>query len=243
MKKSSIIIFLASLLAINPIPAYPKQQVSVSTKTLDFGLISRGSQKTMEFTINTKTTVTVKADKLWIEFDASSVKINRKVKVTINGSLLPAGVNHAGSITLSSQNYEPAIIKVLATTEKNIELKMKIDSKTATLNGKIIEVKTPMRMNGCTPLVPLRFVCNILGATTYFNPKDSSIKITRLDRTIQILPDVEEYEVNGKMKISNPAPKAYDGVMFVPLGFLSSAFGICIDWDRTGKQGTIKLCD
>jgi hypothetical protein len=100
-----------------------------------------------------------------------------------------------------------------------------------------------MRMKGCSPLVPLRFVCDSLGATTLFNPKDSTIKIYRLDRVIEILPDVEEYMVNGKAKISNPAPRYYDGVMFVPLGLISMAFGICVDWDRVGEQGNIRFCN
>lgn len=243
MKKKIMIFVLSVLIMVNPLPIYPKQQISVSTNSLDFAKVSRGSHKSLEFSINTKTLVTLKTDKLWIELDSTNLKTKSRVKVTIKGSLLPLGINHFGAIILTAQGYDPTTIKVQVTTEKNIELKMKIDSKTATLNGKTIEVKTPMRMKGCTPLVPLRFVSNIFEATTFFNPKDSTIKITRLDRTIEILPDVEEYLVNGKKKISNPAPRTYDGVMFVPLGFISSAFGICVDWDRTGKQGMIKLCD
>lgn len=242
MKRTVIAILIMVFIMFNPVAAYPKQQIEVSRHELVFGQIPRGNSKTLEFTVKTKATVSIISDKLWVELDISKLKTTGKVIATVKSSLLPIGTSHSGLIAVSSQGYDSAIIKVKVSTEKNIELKMKIDSATANLNGKTVTVKTPMRMKGCTPLVPLRFVCNILGATTFFNPKDSSIRITRLDRTIEILPDVEEYEVNGKKKISNPAPTTYEGVMFVPLGFISSAFGVCIDWDRTGKQGTIKLC-
>ncbi|NTU61115.1 MAG: copper amine oxidase N-terminal domain-containing protein [Caldiserica bacterium] len=243
MKKIFIFLALIVSLATNSVFAVSKPKISVSNSFLVFGKVLRGNEKTLEFFIKTKTNVSLKTDKLWITLDSSALKTSGKVKVLIRGSLLPVGIDHTGTITVSAIGYDPTIVKVSVSTEKNIELKMKIDSKTATLNGRSINVKSPMRMKGCTPLVPLRFVNDVLGAKTYYNPKDSSITITRLDRIIELLPDLEEYIVNGKKRISNPAPTFYDGVMFVPLGFLSSAFGICINWDRTGQQGTIKLCD
>jgi hypothetical protein len=243
MKKTTIL--LALFLALSPNPAIfgQNQKISVSTTSLAFGKVLRGNQKTLEFTIKTKASLSVKADRLWIMLDETALKSSGKVKVTIKASLLPLGTDHSGLITISAPNFEKATIKVSVSTEKNIELKMSIGSKTASLNGRTLNVKKPMRMKGCTPLIPLRFVADVIGAQTIYNPKDSTIKIFRLDRVIEILPDVEEYEVNGKTKISNPAPKMYDGTLFVPLGFVSSAFGICVDWDRTGQKGTIGFCD
>lgn len=243
MKKSSFFVALVFLFASLPVFALQNQKITVSTNTLAFGKVLRGNEKTLEFSVKTKSNVSIKTDKLWITLDSSVLKSSGKIKVLVKASLLPIGTDHFGTITVSAKGFDPATIKVSVSTEKNIELKMKIGEKTATVNGRTVTVKTPMRMKGCTPLVPLRFVNDVLGAKTYFNPKDSSITITRLDRIIELLPDVEEYEVNGKKHISNPAPTTYDGTMFVPLGFISTSLGVCIDWDRTGQQGTIKLCD
>lgn len=243
INKSCFFTALIFLFSSLPVFALQNQKISVSTNTLAYGKVLRGNGKTLEFSVKTKTNISIKTDKLWIIIDPSALKATGKVKVLVKASLLPIGTDHFGTITVSAKGFDPATIKVSVSTENNIELKMKIGEKTVTINGRTVTVKTPMRMKGCTPLVPLRFVNDVLGAITYFNPKDSSITITRLDRIIELLPDVEEYEVNGKKHISNPAPTTYEGTMFVPLGFVSTSLGVCIDWDRTWQQGTIKLCD
>lgn len=234
----TFIVFMAFCLLLMPTASIGSAQT-----TIDFGKVLRGSQKTITYQIKSGGDVTISSDRLWIQLDKTAIKAPGSIKITVKASLLPKGTTHTGTVSVKSKSrtIETCVIKV--STENTIELKLKIGSKTATLNNRILQVKTPMRMKGCTPLIPLRFVCDVLGATTLYNPKDTSISIFRLDRVIEILPDVEEFEVNGKSHVSNPAPAFYNGVMFVPLGLISTSFGVCIEWDRTGENGTIKLCD
>ncbi len=221
----------------------PFSFVGSAQTTIDFGKVLRGNQKTVSYQIKSSGDVIISADKLWIQVDKTAIKSPGTIKITIRASLLPKGAAHSGTISVKSKTKTVETVNIKVATENTLELKLKIGSKTATLNGRSIQVKAPMRMKGCTPLVPLRFVCDVLGATTLYNPKDTSIKIFRLDRVIEILPDVEEFEVNGKTHVSNPAPAFYDGTMFVPLGLISTAFDVCIEWDRTGQNGTIRFCD
>ncbi len=234
----TIPVFMAFALLFMPFSFVGSAQTNV-----DFGNILRGNQKTVAYQIKSSGEVTIYADKLWIQVDKTAIKSPGTIKITIRASLLPKGTAHSGTISVKSKTKTVEIVNIKVATENTLELKLKIGSKKATLNGRSIQLKAPMRMKGCTPLVPLRFVCDVLGATTLYNQKDMSISIFRLDRVIEILPDVEEFEVNGKTHVSNPAPTFYDGTMFVPLSLISTAFDVCIEWDRTGQNGTIRFCD
>ena len=241
-KKLSLLV-VCLLIAGNSSFAATKPALELSKTSLAFGKVLRANSKTLLFSIKSKDEVTLKADKLWIELDKSSAKSPSTVKVTIKASLLPIGTDYAGQIKITSKNHQDSMVKISVSTEKTLELKMKINAKTASVNGRTVQVKTPLFMKGCTPLVPLRFVADIFGATTIYDPKDMTITIFRLDRVIEVLPDIETITVNGKEMITNPAPKSYNGTFFVPLGFFNEAFGLCIDWDRTGQNGTIKYCN
>ena len=53
--------------------------------------------------------------------------------------------------------------------EKNIEIKMKIDSKTAYINGEAVQLeRAPEEKDGCT-LVPVRFVAEALGCQVSYS--------------------------------------------------------------------------
>jgi hypothetical protein len=106
------------------------------------------------------------------------------------------------------------------------------------VDGKdITSLTSPVVENGRT-LVPIRFVAEELGAEVSWNQKDRRVTIRKDNQLVSMKIDSRLVLHQGEEKQYNlidVAPKIINGRTFVPLRFISNAFGIGIEWDGTER--------
>lgn len=91
----------------------------------------------------------------------------------------------------------------------------------------------PFKKDGRT-LVPVRFICESLGADIKYNSVDSKVTITFKDKEISLVLGNSEMLVNGKaIKLDVPA-QSENRRMFIPLRALVEAMGKNLFWDNSG---------
>ncbi|WP_127533886.1 copper amine oxidase N-terminal domain-containing protein [Paenibacillus kobensis] len=90
----------------------------------------------------------------------------------------------------------------------------------------------PVNDNGSV-LVPVRVVSDNLGGALSLNGKD--ITIINGDRTIKLTIGAKIATVNGQTITLNAAANAVNGRTYVPLRFVSEAFGEKVEWDSVNQ--------
>jgi hypothetical protein len=123
---------------------------------------------------------------------------------------------------------------------------LQIGNRTATVNGKEVELDVaPYIKNGRT-MVPLRFIAESFGASIGYDSVERSIMVYTNDVYIWLQignPEaIIEYKgVMGKERIILEAPpEIVDSRTFVPIRFISEAFGATIEWEEKTQTITIK---
>lgn len=106
------------------------------------------------------------------------------------------------------------------------------------VDGKdITSLTSPVIENGRT-LVPIRFVAEELGADVDWNEKDRRVTIKKDNQLVsmKINSRLVQYQGEGKeYNLLDVAPKIINSRTFVPLRFVSNAFGIGIEWDDSNR--------
>jgi hypothetical protein len=98
----------------------------------------------------------------------------------------------------------------------------------------------PVIMNGRT-LVPLRSISEYLGATVYWSPSTSVVRITYNKRDIQLKLASDLARIDGKnVKVDVPAV-SINGRTMVPIRFISETFGMNILWFENGNVKIIVI--
>ncbi|MDD4615123.1 MAG: stalk domain-containing protein, partial [Caldisericia bacterium] len=123
---------------------------------------------------------------------------------------------------------------------------LQIGNQTASVNDeKVVLEAAPYIKNGRT-MVPIRFIAESLGAEVGWDNVTKSITIQKGDITISlkigsIEAFIEEEGAIGREKITLEAPpEIVSGRTFVPLRFVSEAFGATLDWNGDTREITIK---
>ena len=123
---------------------------------------------------------------------------------------------------------------------------LQIGNTKASVNKEEVTLEAaPYIKNGRT-MVPIRFIAEGLGAEVGWDNATKSITITKETITISLQIGkmeayLEEEGVLGKEKIVlEAAPEIVSGRTFVPLRFVSEAFGASLDWNGETREITIK---
>ncbi|OAB45800.1 copper amine oxidase N-terminal domain-containing protein [Paenibacillus antarcticus] len=101
-------------------------------------------------------------------------------------------------------------------------------------NGKI--------SNGRT-LIPIRAVSINLDFKVNWNQELKTIVITDKETTISLKVDSNKASVNGKAVTLEAPAQIIKGTTYVPLQFMSTAFGVNVKWDQSFKVAHITLED
>ncbi|MFT9495786.1 copper amine oxidase N-terminal domain-containing protein [Anaerosolibacter sp.] len=111
----------------------------------------------------------------------------------------------------------------------------------------------PISINGRT-LVPMRAIFETLGCQVVWNGEQQTVSVYNPEVTFCIVlklgsTHVDKYDVkkvNGQYEFTHTGgleldvtPQAFEGKTFVPVRFVSEAFGAKVDWDS--KTSTIKI--
>ena len=180
--------------------------------------------------------ISFKNKQAWISSSHAQFALLRGQKRTISFTLT-SGELKAGTYTETiaiqtnggSKEYQITMI-----IQKNpvIIIELQIGSKNATISGKAVTVDPPPYIKSGTTLVPLRFIGEAFGAKIDWLPQQGkgTIIIKLKEHLIQIEIANTQAVVNGNNMTLVVAPEIVNGRTFVPLRFISEAFGAKVEW-------------
>jgi hypothetical protein len=214
---------------------------------LDFGYISRGSTKTLEFKIHYSgipTRGTIRPLQSWIEVepaDFDSAKPEQLFKATISASALPTGDTFGGSMRFEMDESvcNQASMNVMIKTDKGIVLKLAIEDRNASINGKSVTLDVPAKLIGGRTMVPIRFISESFGCKVNWDKAAREIAIFRHQMKFQLWLGKNFAMVNGKQQPLDAPPVIVDGRTLVPLRFISEPFGAKVEWNQKTRQITV----
>lgn len=214
---------------------------------LDFGYVSRGSTKTVQFMIHyegIKTKGTFRPMHNWIEIKPDqfdSEKPEQVYDVTIASSALPSGDTFGSMIKLEQDEpmCESASINLVIQTDKGIVLKLEIDNKTAMINQQQTTMDVPAKLVNGRTMVPIRFISESFGCKVNWDPKAKQITIIRHDMSFNLWLGVNYAMVGGKKQPLDSPPIISGGRTLVPLRFISEPFGAKVNWEAKTKKITV----
>ncbi len=164
----------------------------------------------------------------------------RTITATIDTDNLSSG-QHEETIVIESNGGSEIIEIQLLISAEEIVIVLQIGSSNATVSGNPVTVDPPPYIKEGTTLVPLRFISEAFGADIEWNPSlgRGTITIRLEDHLIQIEIGNPNAQVNGNTMPMAVPPEIVDGRTFVPLRFISEAFGAQVEWD--GATQTIRI--
>lgn len=179
------------------------------------------------------------------------MKLDEKGKIFVNGNeasfdgqifsymaYLSDGDNafsiRAVDIAGNESNYSFLVRKV---NEKKIVLQ--VGSTSAIVGGNIVELDAPPFIENGTTLVPIRFISETFGATVEWNDALKVITIRYGSRAITLQIGSTVAIVDGNINNLSVAPKIQNNRTYVPLRFISEAFGAQVEWEGQTKTITI----
>jgi thiol-disulfide isomerase/thioredoxin len=156
--------------------------------------------------------------KLYVPSDILSIISENKIELTIKGE----------PVLLPESKPDPLTIELI------------VNSKTATVNGKKIELEmAPTIIDGRT-MVPLRFVTETFGFEVGWNGDTKEITLTKGSLVIILKSGEKNVMVarDGTKEnvVSDPAPTIMDGHTMVPIRFFSEILSAEIDWIGEEKK-------
>jgi len=162
-----------------------------------------------------------------------SLKKNESKKVIINfdSKNTPSG-KYDAKLKFSSNGGNRDILLNFEIIREKITIELKIGSSSALVSGKKITVDPPPYIKGGVTLVPLRFISEAFGAEVQWEPNigKGTVIIKFESKVIQIEIGNINALVNGTTHKLLVPPEIKNGRTFVPLRFISEAFGAEVNW-------------
>ena len=121
---------------------------------------------------------------------------------------------------LEDENVCPTVTKMI----------FYISSDTANINLNNVKTEPPYIKNG-TAFVPLRVLCENLGASVEWNGSGNAVDIKLNDTSISVGFDKASITVNGDEVSIPEIPEIIDGVVMVPVTAVSNALGAQVRYD------------
>jgi iron complex transport system substrate-binding protein len=115
-----------------------------------------------------------------------------------------------------------------------------IDVSKTTINGESINFENAAYTEGDSVYVPLREISVALNATVSWESKTKEIKVVKDDKTILFKLNNPVAKMNGKLIVMSSSPIVKDGTAYVPLYFISKAFGVDTDYIKSTNSISIK---
>lgn len=214
-------------------------------------------------TVTPKLTIFQPVD--WQVVHDNSVTVTGSVdidsSVYVNGQQVNIGEDGYFSYVLSLEGFlkGPIPIKITATSkESNISaskviiitydpkpteilIKLTIGSKDAMVNDKIVTLDVPPFIDAKTnrTLVPIRFISEAFGADVQWDDFSKTVTVTINDKIVKLQVGNNQATVDGNTVSLDQSPVIIDARTFVPIRFISEAFGAEVNWDGTTKTVTI----
>jgi hypothetical protein len=98
-----------------------------------------------------------------------------------------------------------------------------------------VEFDAPPRLVNDRIVVPIRPVCEMIGADVFWAAESRTVTIVRAGKTIELTLDQPSASVNGRRYTLDAAPALIDGVTMLPLRFIMEQMGQAVHWDAAGR--------
>lgn len=128
-------------------------------------------------------------------------------------------------------------------------VKIAIDSNTASVLGKDVEIDAPAYISSGNTMVPLRFISNSLGVADediYYDSSEQAIKIAYKDRIFTFKQGQNEFTITRSdstteiLKMNNNAViETKNGSSFIPFRVLETLFDVEVFWDSTSRTAIL----
>ncbi|RKP44497.1 hypothetical protein D7Z26_26675 [Cohnella endophytica] len=124
-----------------------------------------------------------------------------------------------------------------AASSMTMTLRLKPGSMSAVVNGKTVSMKAAPVTIGGTTYMPPDFLGEQLGATATWSASKKVVTLTRDRKTIRLAENDTQAAIDGRLVFLPASPKKINGLLMVPLRFVSEAFGANVLLDR--KKGEV----
>ena len=85
-------------------------------------------------------------------------------------------------------------------------------------------------------MVPLRYISETFGSTVHYDAPTKGITISLDDQRVNMNVGNTSAKVGGKNVVLDVAPLVIAGVTYVPVRFVSTAFGAQVDWIAATRE-------
>lgn len=217
----------------------PPPCIDILPGFLDFGYIPRGREVSINFIINLdideEISGVIETDKPWLKVSPVVFKTrSKRIEgiATISASELPGGDSFEGHLVIKTKNNVCKEVKVVAKvkTQPSILLEMDIGVPNAKIASFTVPLDYPPFIRNNRTLVPIRFVSEAFGCKVQWEATTKKITITRFTDTITLWVGQKQALVNGQEVDLDVAPSLENSTTFVPIRFISEAFGAKVEW-------------
>jgi hypothetical protein len=110
--------------------------------------------------------------------------------------------------------------------------RVEVDGQPVSFSAKPIQLDS-------TILVPVRDLCQALGAEVYWNASTQTATATKGNRSVLITIGEEDAKVNGRVVALDVPAMFYRGATMVPMAFLARALGAGVSWSDATQTASI----
>lgn len=168
---------------------------------------------------------------IWRTADNTSLRIYTTTIPTAY-SIMPLMTDHVYRMGIvwqnSSYNQPPHLGYYLGG-----DITLKIDSKTARLNGQLRSLDAPARIENDRTLVPLRFIAEAMGAKVEYD--NGVITVSTPEKTIVMQIGSVDYTLNNEPKTMETMPVIVNDRTLVPVRVIGEALGMKVTWDSENR--------
>lgn len=125
-----------------------------------------------------------------------------------------------------------------ATVNSGVDMKLQDRARVhVRLHGQEVDWAVPPVIKDGRTLVPVRALCNGLGAAVDWDPDTRTITITRGDTVVKLALDSQVFTVNGQEQVLDVPARLISNATFVPLRFVSQALGAKVNYQEGADGG------
>ncbi|MBR5539092.1 MAG: copper amine oxidase N-terminal domain-containing protein [Clostridia bacterium] len=154
------------------------------------------------------------------------------------GFRMYAKLRDDGLDNVSNTGWDNLVISTFGGADKT-EIKMTIDSLTATVNGEAKTLDAAPIIRNSRTMLPVRFVAENLGATVSWDDATKTVTVKSADTTIEIVIGATTAKVNGK-EIALDSPAFIENSRtYLPVRVVAENLGATVGWDDATKTATL----
>lgn len=122
--------------------------------------------------------------------------------------------------------------------DQRVEVKVKPNDGTASVNGLEVAIEKPYQSQGTT-MIPLSLLTSSFGATLQYEAETQMIELAYNGKTVKLKTGSKEVWINGKAVTLAAAPELKNGKTMVPLTLLTQGMGLQLVIDA--KTGGVSI--